>query len=688
MAKLVIVESPAKAKTIGKYLGDDYEVTASMGHIRDLPASQLGIDVEHGYAPQYISIKGKEKLIKELKSKAKHADGVLLATDPDREGEAISWHLANILGLDPHEPNRVTFDEITKKGVKEGMAHPRAIDEDLFNAQQARRVLDRLVGYKLSPFLWRKVRRGLSAGRVQSVAVRLIDDREKEIESFKPDEYWNVDVTLGAGHKSFTARLATDSKGKKLKKPAYKPIETKKGEMSEYAKWVESLPAPLPEVKYCDFNSIQQKRINTRSKLFYNFNPENDVFTMTLKYGVGTHRMPKLEYAVALMNNAGMLPDVEPLAIKRAMGELNVNCSYAVDDNYMYVMMNGYEKDLVKACQLLSKQILFPKLDDKQLQSLIGSAFGSRQMENSDISTLERALTSYVLYKDSSDYLQRIPTRDLLDLSITDLTTQFQAATNYECEIYYTGTAPFDEVYDVLSKNLPLKAEEMPSSSPELRTREKYAENTIFFLPNSKATQSKIYFFIEGKPFDVKDDIAIEAFSDYFGGGFGSLVMDEIREKRAMAYSAYGVISTPSVARRNFLFQGFVGTQGDKTLDAIDIYMNLLTDMPSMPEHFDVVKTNIKESILSAKPGFRSASAVYEAWKRMGYTQDPAIDKMKKIETLKFEDIVNFYNENIKGKPIVMAIVGNPKDFDVKALEKYGKVVKVSESKLFSESGF
>ena len=179
MSKLVIVESPAKAKTIGKYLGSDYEVTASMGHIRDLPASQLGIDVEHGYTPQYISIKGKEKLIKELKSKAKHSDGVLLATDPDREGEAISWHLANILGLDPHEPNRVTFDEITKKGVQEGMAHPRAIDEDLFNAQQARRVLDRLVGYKLSPFLWRKVRRGLSAGRVQSVAVRLIDDREK-----------------------------------------------------------------------------------------------------------------------------------------------------------------------------------------------------------------------------------------------------------------------------------------------------------------------------------------------------------------------------------------------------------------------------------------------------------------------------------------------------------------------------
>ena len=218
MPKLVIVESPAKAKTIGKYLGRGYKVTASMGHVRDLPASTLGIDVENGYTPKYITIKGKQKLVKELKAEAKKCDGVLLATDPDREGEAISWHLANILGLDPAAPNRVTFDEITKKGVKEGMAHPRAINIDLFNAQQARRELDRLVGYKLSPFLWKKVRRGLSAGRVQSVAVRLIRDRELEIENFKPDEYWNIDALLNPqGEKGeFTARLAATADGKKL----------------------------------------------------------------------------------------------------------------------------------------------------------------------------------------------------------------------------------------------------------------------------------------------------------------------------------------------------------------------------------------------------------------------------------------------------------------------------------------
>lgn len=218
MSKLVIVESPAKAKTIRKYLGDGYEVTASMGHIRDLPASQLGIDVEHGYSPKYINIKGKEKIIKELKAGAKKADQVFLATDPDREGEAISWHLASLLGLDVGEENRVTFGEITKKGVMQGMANPRKIDLDLFNAQQARRLLDRLVGYKLSPFLWRKVRRGLSAGRVQSVALRLIVDRENEILAFVPQEYWNLDAELSPPESKakFTARFYGSAAGKKM----------------------------------------------------------------------------------------------------------------------------------------------------------------------------------------------------------------------------------------------------------------------------------------------------------------------------------------------------------------------------------------------------------------------------------------------------------------------------------------
>ena len=216
MSDLVIVESPAKAKTIKKYLGSDYEVVASMGHVRDLPKARLSVDIKNNFAPKYDIIKGKEKLVKELKSLAQQSENIYLATDPDREGEAISWHLAYILDLPEDYCKRVEFNEITKTGVQNGMNNPRSINTDLVNAQQARRILDRLVGYKLSPFISQKIRRGLSAGRVQSVAVRIIVDREEEIRKFKPEEYWTIDAKFipKGSRKTFSASLYSDANGK------------------------------------------------------------------------------------------------------------------------------------------------------------------------------------------------------------------------------------------------------------------------------------------------------------------------------------------------------------------------------------------------------------------------------------------------------------------------------------------
>lgn len=210
---LVIVESPSKAKTIGKYLGSSYKVIASVGHVRDLPKSKLGIDLENDFEPQYIPIRGKGDIIKELKKEAKKASKVYLATDPDREGEAISWHLAFLLGIDSEKPCRIVFNEITKNTIKEAIKHPRKIDLNLVDAQQARRVLDRLVGYQLSPLLWRKIRKGLSAGRVQSAALKIICDREKEIQSFEPKEFWTITAEFKKG-RTFTAKLAEYQKKK------------------------------------------------------------------------------------------------------------------------------------------------------------------------------------------------------------------------------------------------------------------------------------------------------------------------------------------------------------------------------------------------------------------------------------------------------------------------------------------
>lgn len=247
-ANLVIVESPAKAKTIKKYLGRSYSVIASMGHIRDLPKSQMGIDFEHNFQPKYITIRGKGDLIAKLKKEAKAAKRVYLATDPDREGEAISWHLANLLGIPEGEKCRITFNEITKNAVQTAIKEPRQIDMDLVDAQQARRVLDRIVGYTISPLLWKKVKKGLSAGRVQSVATRLIVDREREIEQFQPEEYWTIDAKLEKEKEAFTAsfygkngkktklhnKAEADAILNEVKDAAFTVTQVKRGEKKRY----------------------------------------------------------------------------------------------------------------------------------------------------------------------------------------------------------------------------------------------------------------------------------------------------------------------------------------------------------------------------------------------------------------------------------------------------------------------
>ena len=271
---LVIVESPAKAKTIKKYLGKDFEVVASMGHIRDLPKSKFGVDVENNFEPHYINMRDKSDVIKELKKQAKKSDTIYLATDPDREGEAISWHLAQLLNLNMNDNNRVTFNEITKTGVQNGMNNPRQIDIDLVNAQQTRRILDRIVGYQLSPFLWKKVKRGLSAGRVQSVTVRLIVDREREIRSFVPVEYWSVDAkftTKGKARKTFPSKLVTID-GEKVELHTEEEtnkilarLEGKKFEVTNVKKKV-TKKAPAPPFITSTLQQEASKRLSFQSK--------------------------------------------------------------------------------------------------------------------------------------------------------------------------------------------------------------------------------------------------------------------------------------------------------------------------------------------------------------------------------------------------------------------------------------
>lgn len=473
-------------------------------------------------------------------------------------------------------------------------------------------------------------------------------------------------------------------KAEKLQKPKFDPINPPRGASSQYAEKFKKMPIRELAPVFADFNDVQIKKVNDRSKLFYTQNKENSIFTLTLKYGVGTREMPKLQYAVNLMNNAGIMGAYEPQQLKQELSALGAVCNFNVNDNYLYITMYGYEENLQASCNLLTRQILMPKLDEKQLNNMIGSAYQSRIIEEKNSSALAGALSDYLLYQDKSEYIDRMPISDILELTISNLTGEFNRATDYEAEIHYVGSLPFDDVYAVLSQNLPLKAQEKPTLSPVVKDRVTYDKNTIYFVPDNDALQSKIFFYIDGNPYKIEDDVYYDAFDKYMGSGFGGLIMQEVREYRSMAYTADGAEITPPLANKNAYFSGYVATQADKTIEALDVFMSLLTDMPEYPNRITNIKDYLREALQTAKPDFRSKSQVFEAWKRLGYTTDPAVMQLPQIESLSFEDIVKFYQQNVKGRPVAIGIVGDPKRVDLDKLSKYGKVVRLNKNKLFS----
>ena len=384
------------------------------------------------------------------------------------------------------------------------------------------------------------------------------------------------------------------------------------------------------------------------------------------------------------MNNAGVMGAYEPQQLKEELSKLNATCQVWASDDYLYIMMRGYEQTLPQACQLLSRQILMPQLDDKQLSRIKGSVLGSRQQRKDNVSTLADALSQYVRYGEKSAYINELTDMEMLELQISELTGDINRAANYEAEIFYCGTLPFEQVTQVLSTNLPLVANERPSTSPQDKPLAPVTENTVYFLPNNDGEQAQIFFYMPMGAYDKKDDVLRDAFNQYFSGGFGGLVMNEIREKRSMAYYAGANVVTPALPGNPTYMYGHIGTQNDKVNDAVDVFMGLVNDMPRNAERIDNIKSYLRQEALSSHPDFRSKAQYLRSIQRMGYTSDPAQENLPKIDTLTFDDIVNFYTQHIQGKPYAIGIIGNPKMIDLERLEKYGKVVKLNDRKLFN----
>ena len=408
------------------------------------------------------------------------------------------------------------------------------------------------------------------------------------------------------------------------------------------------------------------------------------MFSLTLRYGAGEREFPQLGIAAELMNNAGVMGAYEPQQLKEELSRLNATCQVSANDDYLYITMRGYEETLVQACQLLSRQILMPALDEKQLSSLKGSLLGTRQQRKENVNILADALSQYLRYGDRSSYLTELTDMEILELQISGLTGDINRASNYEAEIFYCGTLPFETVYDILSKNLPLVANERPAVSPQDKPLAPAEENTIYFLPNNDAEQAQIFLCLPMDAYDKQDDVLRDAFNQYFSGSFNGLMMNEIREKRSMAYYADASVITPALPGGQTFLYGHLGTQNDKVNDAMDVFMSLLTDMPQNPDRIDNIKSYLRQEALTSHPDFRTKAQYMEVFRRMGYEGDPAKENLPKIDALTFDDIVRFYEQHIKGKNYRIGIIGNPKLIDTDRLEKYGKVVKLSERKLFN----
>ena len=472
-------------------------------------------------------------------------------------------------------------------------------------------------------------------------------------------------------------------KANPLPKPNIKPVEPSHEE-TEYAKAFKQLPHEQIARTFNNFNEVQVSSIADNVKLHYMPNTKNDIFSLTLRYGVGKHEMPMLGHIAGMMNDAGIMgsPATEGKDFDEQINALHAYVGYRCDDSYFYITITGEEANYEKVMNLVTRQLLMPYLEQKQLDAVKGSEFFSRLSGRKQTAIQKSALLAYALYGDKSPYLDQVPFMDIWQLGLPRIQSLIAEARTYALDVFYCGTQTQEQIV----AHLPLTEGMRPSKSPFVQDRKSYDKPTILFLPNSNVQQADLYFYINGRPYDIASDVQSDAFNQYMSGGFTGLIMYEIREKRSMAYTAYGVDRTASIPGKDCYFYGYVGTQCDKVADAISAYMDILNDMPVDSTNMEALRAALRQAGQTAKPDMRSKAQYFEYWQRLGYTDDPARINAAAIDALTIEDIQAFYEQNIKGKPVTIILMGDPKKIDLKAIEKKMgcKVTKLSPAKIFN----
>lgn len=488
----------------------------------------------------------------------------------------------------------------------------------------------------------------------------------------------------GDNYLAFYSKMGSPKK-EKLSKPQYDPIENNTNAVSSFAKKFQDIAELEVKPDFVDFEKdIESLSLGEGLNLYCAKNSKNDIYTSTLVFKVGNLKIKEIDLVVALMNRAGTT-DMSRDDLQTEFAKIGCTYEFSSDSERVILEISGLEKDLDRAYQLIGKLTASPQIKEKDLEIAMDDIISERKYEREDPAGVAQALVGQVMYGDKSSTIHRMRKKDIKHFEIAEFNRIWSEVFAYECDIHYTGSSNGNQVKEMIAKHIKFTAKPTKADQSGRIQVKDYQENLIYFVNRKDAIQSNIYFLVNGKPFAKEEVPAQEAFNSYFGGGFSGLVLQEIREYRSLAYSAGAWYVSPNHVGLNNYFIGMIGTQADKTLDAMQVFYDLKKDMPEKPERMSFIQPYLAQTCITARPTFRNLTFSIASWKEMGYDADPSILIDEKAKTISFDDISKFYKKNIKDQAIVTMIVGDKSKIDLKKLAEYGKIKFIKEKDLYTK---
>jgi predicted Zn-dependent peptidase len=590
------------------------------------------------------------------------------------EGQSVILTVPKIIGQKLEDAEKIILEQLDK--LRKGN-----FDDILLEAIKLEKY--REIVTQIENNEWRAIT--MAEYFAQGRNINEIAELPKKIMSITKQDIINVaNKYLNGNYLAFYSQMGSMKK-EKIEKPNFKPVISNIEAKSEFAKKLEKIPSQPIKEKFIDFRTdIQYNRIKRGVNIYVTENPYNDIFKLKIKYGLGEYYHPLLKYSCEILNVSGTKSKkVNELKLEFA----KIGCTYSIysDKSYTIIEITGLEKNLTNALKLINELIQSPQADKNAKDKIIQGEKANRKIQESEPDQIAEALYSYVLYGRKSEYLNRPSIKELKKLSIDSLLKVFQLSTTFECDIHYSGKLKMEELIPIFKNNISWAATPKNSLAPADITYNQFSENTIYLIDEPKALQSKIHFFINQKPFYNDYEPLIDAFNVYFSGDFSGLVMQEIREYRSMAYAAGARYKIPYKSGKESLFLGYIGTQSDKTIEAIQVFDSLVRFMPQKKDRWSYMINYLVKSSLTNRPDFRDLSEQVVKWKLLGYQHDPAQAKIPVFYDMQFDDMYKFYAENIQKKPMIITIVGDAKRIDLKALSKYGKINNIKKKVVFSK---